>query len=314
MIPNVYSISDALTLRVCRTEKFKAGMLSVSAVLPIERDKTWLTSLLLSVIKRGTERYPTLEALNRRLDYLYGTDIAIRNFYRGDCQVIGFSAEFLEGAYLPEGETLIPELLEIVAQMLFCPLTDENGLLLARYVESEKQVQCDAIRALKNNPRSYASEHFREVFYENEPCGASLYGTEEEVMAVTPQQLTAHWQDLLSTLSLDCFYVGATEPALVCDALSQTVGKALSKEAVRIDTPIPCKVVRTAERVRRVEEQLEVGQGHLLIGFRTGCSIRDLYSGEPYLRFICRVVFPPNNAASPLERILANPASSTPRS
>lgn len=70
MIPSVYSVSDALTLRVCRTEKFKAGMLSISAVLPIEREKVWLTSLLLSVLKRGTEKYPTLEAINRRLDYL----------------------------------------------------------------------------------------------------------------------------------------------------------------------------------------------------------------------------------------------------
>lgn len=275
MIPSVYSVSDALTLRVCRTEKFKAGMLSISAVLPIEKEKVALTSLLLSVLKRGTERYPTLEAINRRLDFLYGTDVALRNFYRGDCQVIGFSVELIEGQYLPDGRGLLADALEIVREMLFHPLTDESGCLLSRYVESEKQLQCDAIRSLKNNPRAYATERFRSFFYENEPCGASLYGTEEEIMAVTPALLTVHWKDLLSRLSLDCFYVGSQDPAELCDVLSDTLGRELSDGAKRIATPIPSRVIPQATEVRRVDEELEVGQGHLLMGFRTGTSIRD---------------------------------------
>lgn len=299
MIPSVYSVSDALTLRVCRTEKFKAGMLSISAVLPIEREKVWLTSLLLSVLKRGTEKYPTLEAINRRLDYLYGTDIALRNFYRGDCQVIGFSVELVEEQYLPEGKGLLADALEIVSEMLFHPLTDEKGLLLSRYVESEKQLQCDAIRSLKNNPRAYANERFRAFFYENELCGASLYGTEDEIMAVTPEQLTVHWRSLLSGLSLDCFYVGNQTPESLCRILSDTVGRELAEGAKGIATPIPTKVIPRAECVRRVDETLEVAQGHLLLGFRTGKSIRD---PENY----ANVVFNELLGASPTSKLFMN--------
>ena len=145
MIPQVYSITDALTLRVYPTEKFKAGLLTMSVALPIHKERVWLTSLLLAVLRRGTEKYPTLEAINRRLDYLYGTDLSIRNFYRGDCQVIGFAAEYPEAVYLPGGEDLTRDILDVMCQILFCPQTDEQGLLLARYVESEKQVLADAI-------------------------------------------------------------------------------------------------------------------------------------------------------------------------
>lgn len=299
MIPSVYSVSDALTLRVCKTEKFKAGMLSISAVLPIEKEKVALTSLLLSVLKRGTERYPTMEAINRRLDYLYGTDVALRNFYRGDCQVIGFSVELVEAQYLPEGKGLLADALEIVSQMLFHPLTDASGCLLPRYVESEKQLQCDAIRSLKNNPRAYATDRFRSVFHENEPCGVSLYGTEEEIMAVTPEQLTVHWRELVSGLALDCFYVGNQDPAELCTTLADTLGRELSGDAKGIVAPIQSHVIPHADAVRRVDETLEVGQGHLLIGFRTGKSIRDPENYE-------NVVLNELLGASPTSKLFTN--------
>ena len=105
MTPELVFDTDALKLRVCRTKKFKAGLLSVSAVLPIEAESAPLTSLLLSVLRRGTEKYPSLEAINRRLDYLYGTELSIRNFYRGDYQIIGFSAELLDSRFLPSDTT-----------------------------------------------------------------------------------------------------------------------------------------------------------------------------------------------------------------
>ena len=145
--PIVTRISDGIVLRVLKTDRFKAGMLSVSVVLPIDRKKTPLTSLLLSVLRRGTEKYPSLALLNQRLDYLFGTGLSIRNFYRGDCQIIGFSADLLDASYLPAGEDLTEGVVDLIEQILFHPLLDENGLLLEKYVESEKQVQIDAIRA-----------------------------------------------------------------------------------------------------------------------------------------------------------------------
>ena len=105
-----------LSLCVLPTDKFKAGLLSLSAVLPIDRDKTPMTTLLLSVLLRGCQKFPSLEAINRRLDYLFGTELSIRNFYRGDVQVIGFTAELLDAAYLPESDP-IEEILEVVDQI-----------------------------------------------------------------------------------------------------------------------------------------------------------------------------------------------------
>jgi predicted Zn-dependent peptidase len=271
MIPNVYSVNDAISLRVVSTDKFKTGMLSASAVLPIRREDVWLTSLLLSVLRRGTDKYPTLEALNRRLDFLYGTELSIRNFYRGDNQIIGFSAELLDNAYLPNGEDLLSGVIEIMDQILFHPLLDENGFLLSRYVESEKQMQCDAIRAMKNQPRAYAADRCREILYATEACGAPIYGTEEQVMAVTAEQLTSHWKNLLKQLHLDCFYVGRADAETLCAALRKTSCNVLSGIAAA-PVALP-RALPSVSRVKRVDESLDVTQGHLIMGFNVGAVI-----------------------------------------
>ncbi|MBQ8309653.1 MAG: insulinase family protein, partial [Clostridia bacterium] len=278
MIPKVISVGEHITLRLCQTEKFKAGMLSLSLVLPIARESTYLTSLLLSVLLRGTEKYPSISALNRRLDYLFGTELSIRNFYRGDAQIIGLSADLVDDAYLPEGdagESLLRGALEVIAQILFHPVTDENGLLDARYVESEKQLQCDTIRAQKNHPHSYATDRCRAYMYENEPCGVPIYGTEEDVMCVTPELLTAHWKRICEGMHLHCFYVGGTDECTLRDALQDALAPTLDATVGR---PLPSVIAQSSPDrcgMRYHEESLPVGQGQLVMGFRTGVTVRD---------------------------------------
>ena len=297
MKPTITAQNDALTLRVLKTDKFKAGMLSLSAFLPIDRDSAYLTSLLFSVLMRGTEKYPSLEAINRRLDYLYGTDLVLRNFYRGDLQIVGFAAELLDTAYLPDGDSTA-DVLEVVEQILFHPLRDENGLLLEKYVESEKKLQCDSIRSLKNNPRVYANEQMRGLLYAGQPCGVPIYGTIEELMAVTPELLTAHWKRLTETLTLDCFYVGSMDENALWEQLCATVGKYTRRRSTAL--PCACAPIPVRETVQAVCEEIDAGQSQLLMSWRSDKTLNseghaarmvlnELFGGSPVSRLFVHV-------------------------
>lgn len=279
------NLGKNMTLRFCQTPKFKTEMLSLSAVLPIEGQKPYMTSLLLSVLLRGTESCLDISALNRRLDYLFGTELSVRNFYRGDAHVFGLCANVLGKDYLPadaaERETLLCEVVKIMREVFFNPVLDENGLLCARYVESEKQLQCDAIRAKKNHPQSYAMDRCRKLTFDKEPCGTPLYGTEEEVMAVTPEALTAHWHCICQNLSLHAFYVGASEANEVVAALQEglQLGDALAQPMQKGTEPsIPLTdvsklVPRSVEQ--RVCEDLPVHQSALVMCMRTPAAVQD---------------------------------------
>ena len=284
MIPTELRLSPNLSLRLCQTEKFKTEMLSLSAVLPIEGQKPYMTSLLLAVLLRGTESYPDISAINRRLDYLFGTELSVRNFYRGDAQVFGLCANVLGREYIPDGtaerETILCEVIKMMHEVFFSPVLDENGLLLSHYVESEKKLQCDAIRAKKNHPQSYAMDACRKLMFDKEPCGTPLYGTEEEVMAVTPEELTAYWKELYQNLSLHAFYVGATDTDSVIDALTKGLGtKEIQVEKIEENAPsIPLTSVASISHrqgEQRVCEDLPVHQSALVMGLRTPAAVQD---------------------------------------
>ena len=284
MIPIELQLGKKLTLRLCQTEKFKTEMLSISAVVPICEQKPYMTSLLLSVLLRGTESYPDISALNRRLDYLFGTELSVRNFYRGDAQVFGLCANILGKEYLPddapERQTLLCDVVEIMREVFFAPALDENGLLRAHYVESEKQLQRDAIRAKKNHPQSYAMDRCRKLMFDSEPCGIPLYGSEEEVMAVTPEELTAYWKELYQNLSLHAFYVGASDTDSVIAALEKGLGmEKIAAEPIEKNTAtIPLTDVASIPRREgevRVCEDLPVQQSALVIGLRTPAAVQN---------------------------------------
>ena len=285
MTPIELRLCPTLSLRLCQTEKFKTEMLSLSAVLPIEGQKPYMTSLLLSVLLRGTKSYPDISAINRRLDYLFGTELSVRNFYRGDAQVFGLCANVLGKEYLPDGtaerEQLLSQVVDVMREIFFSPALDEDGLLCANYVESEKQLQCDAIRAKKNHPQSYAMDACRKLMFDKEPCGTPLYGTEEEVLAVTPAELTAHWKTICQNLSLHAFYVGASNTDSVTLALEAGLQiEGLKAEPIQKGSPATIPLTDVSKLTcrrneQRVCEDLPVHQSALVIGMRTPAAVQD---------------------------------------
>ena len=266
MIPKTVNVRERMTLRYCQTEKFKSETLSLNIALPLVRER-YLTTLLFSVLCRGCEKYPTQAQINRLLDHLWGAAFSARDFTVGETQVVGFSSDFVGASYLPKGgEEILSEMLTLMREVLFCPVL-ENGLLSSHYVESEKRILCDSIRAKKNSPRAYAFERCAELMHGDDPIGLSSLGTVEEVESVTPEILTAHWKYILENVCISFFYLGARDEGDVVSALERVFGETLAgRGAERACTvyaePLP------ARECNRHEESLPVTQGQLIMGFR----------------------------------------------
>ena len=275
--------------------RFKTEYLSLSAIRPIDREEVAMTSLLLSVLRRGTKCYPSLQSINRRLDALYGVELSIRNFYRGNYQVVGFSLDFLGARHLPDRHVPLTEALEVVCQILFHPLLDEQGLLTASFVEDEKRYQQDVIRSMKNNPAGYAMDRCQSLFYGDEPCGAPIYGSVEEVEAITPERLTAHWKKLVAEFVPTCFFIGSTDEEELRDALGKTVWKHLGhlQKKKIADSFTPVEAIERAS----LTEDFPSCQSHLCVGLSTGILLgdRDYYAAQVYNELLL--------GASPVSRL-----------
>ena len=262
--------AGGIRLHVLTERRFKTARISVFFVLPADKLDSPLRTLLFGVLRRGSEGYPRLAILNRRLDELYGTTLPILNFLQGDNQVLSFTAEMLEGAYVPvsnrDGVDILDGTIELFSQLVLHPLLDADGTLRAEAVAQEKTALIDNIRADKNDTRTYAANRLRQIMCEGEPYGIPLAGTVETVENMTPDAVTAAWRALLTEARCEVFYVGQADADTVCERWDRHFGTDLApvgRAATTVTHPIP-------EKPQTVEETLAVSQGKLCMGFATG--------------------------------------------
>lgn len=126
--------------------------------------------------------------------------------------MVGFSADFLKDAFLPEkGENLLNSVSALLFDILFDPLI-ENGAFRESYVAGEKADLINAIGAKINNKAAYAKERCTEIMFGARPYGISELGTAEEVRTATSKQIYERYKQLVETAPIEIFFNGE------CDA------------------------------------------------------------------------------------------------
>ena len=79
-----FEISKGINIRILKTEKFKTNSISLYLHLPLERETVTKAALLPRVLKRGTEKYPSLTELSKRTEELYGASVGLGIVKKGD--------------------------------------------------------------------------------------------------------------------------------------------------------------------------------------------------------------------------------------
>lgn len=254
-------------LTTIQTDKFKSATLSATFLTPLTKETAAVNALVPYVLRRGTERYPTMGAVSVKLEELYGgaLDPAVRK--RGETQCIGLMGSFLNDAFALEPGSNLKEAAGLLEEMLLHPVT-ENGIFREEYVSGERDKLVQAIRARVNDKRQYAMLRLLQEMCRDERYGVDALGSEEAMGAATAQSAWEAYQGLLKHARLHLFYcgtAGAEEVKAVLMGLMEAV-HALQSEAA----PLSCAVYDKPQRSETVVEPMDVAQGKLALGFRTG--------------------------------------------
>ena len=279
LFPGVY-------LRSIHTDKFKSAYLSVTLMTRLSAECAGVNALVPYVLRRGTAVHPDMESVSAALDELYGGAIEPAVRKKGETQCVGFVASFLDDAYTLNGETIIESAANLMGELLLKPLT-EQGVFAAAYVEGEKANLIDRIRAQINDKRTYATHRLIREMCEGEDYGVDKLGSEAVVERVTPDTLWDAYQTLLKDAAVEIYYCGSADPDVVEGALK----KAFSALPVNPDREEPnCEVrIHAGTEPRVVEEAMDVTQGKLAMGFRTGGV--SVWSEEFPAMLLCNSVF-----------------------
>ena len=254
-------------LRTVHTNKFKSAYLSITLMAPLAPETAAANALVPSVLRRGTAVHPDMESLSAALDQLYGGAIEPAVRKKGETQCVGFVASFLDDAYALEGEKILEPAANLLGEVMLKPYT-RDGAFDPDYTAGEKANLLDRIRGQINDKRTYATHRLTQLMCGEEAFGVDKLGDEAHVEAITPASLWQRYQELLGEAAVEVYYCGSAEPARV-EAAMRAALAGLPVNEERLDPD--CEVrISAGPEPRVIEEAMDVTQGKLAMGFRTG--------------------------------------------
>ena len=267
-------LMPGVRMTAVHTNKFKSSHFGVTLLTSLDREHAAQNALLGWVLRRGSRTHPDMQAISAALDELYGGVVEPLVTKKGETQCVGFVASFLDDAYALKGEPILEQAAQLLGELLLHPCT-HDGVFKEEYVESERSNLIDRIRAQMNDKRQYSMSRLAREMCRDEAFGVDKLGDEEHARTITPATLWQRYQELLSTARVELYYCGSAEPERVEQAMIQAFADLPINE--NREQPV-CQVRAKADKSgpRIVEESLDVTQGKLAMGFRTGgISARD---------------------------------------
>lgn len=255
-----------VTLTALQTDKFKSSCLSLTMFTPMDRATVTANALLPSVLRRGTREHPDTQSLSAALDELCGGTLEVRVRQQGELQGIGFIGSFLDDAFSPDGTAILEPAAALLGELLLCPAV-ENGAFRADYVAGEGKNLADRIRAQINEKRQYSIKRLTEQMCADEPYGLDKLGFADEATSITAEQLWQRYQQFLRTAPIHLYYCGSA-PA---ERVEQALKAALATLPERAVEALPAAgEEKPVGQVRYFDEAMDVTQGKLVLGWRTG--------------------------------------------
>ena len=194
-----------------------------------------------------------------------------------------FYLEAISEEFLPEKEELAKKCIEILLDIIFNPLIENNGFK-EEYVESEKNNLKQIIESKIDNKRTYSLERCVEEMFNDEPYGLYKYGYVEDLDKLTPQNLYEYYKQLINQCKIDIFVSNT-----ITNMASNTTNDSESNEKINniIEQNDIIKNLKEREPIyvksnennnqessqeKVVEEHMQVGQGNLVIGLKVNAN------------------------------------------
>ncbi|WP_342430621.1 pitrilysin family protein [Neobacillus sp. FSL H8-0543] len=257
------------TLHLVKTEKYKTNTIVWKMKAPLSREDVTKRALLPHVLQSSTSKYPTTTALRSYLDELYGATLFIDLAKKGEYHIISFSLEIANEKFLSNPSPLLKKGFELLAEVLTNPQISDNAFD-NQTIDKEKRTLKQRIQSVYDDKMRYSNVRLLEEMCKDEPYALQVNGQEEDVEAITAENLYDYYKKVLLEDEMDLFVIG--------DIMEDEVIN-YANELLTFDNRTPKTLIQTdvikKEQVHEVKEQEDVKQGKLNIGYRTNIRYGD---------------------------------------
>ena len=259
-------IKEGIKIHFIKTNKFKTNLFAIFLTVPLDRKNITQNALIPAVLRMGTANLKSQEDISIELENMYGATLDGGVEKTGDNQIIKFYLETLNDNFLPEQEDLSKRAIELILDVVFNPLK-ENNTFKKEYVDSEKKTIQRLIEGKIDNKDMYAYTRCIEEMYKDKPYGLYKYGYIEDLSKINETNLYQSYINLLNESKIDIFISGNFENNEIIDTIKENINIKNLKE--REDKHvINTEETEKKEKVetKQIEESKDVTQGKLVIG------------------------------------------------
>jgi predicted Zn-dependent peptidase len=249
------------------TPKFKTITLVLYVHRPLGEEATKL-ALLPQVLRRGCRGFPDMRKIVLFLEGLYGASMGADVAKVGERHLLSFRFEVVNDRFAPQRIGALEKALGFLWRIFSQPVV-RRGALDGDYVAQEKENLRRVIEGMINERMAYAVERCVQEMCRGERYARYEYGKLEEVEPITPAELARLHARVLVEAPADLFIVGDVDPGRAAREAARSFR--FRKRSVRQPPPTEVRAA-PADGLREVTEKLDVEQGKLVLGCRTGIT------------------------------------------
>ncbi len=271
------------------TDKFKSNLLTISISTNLNKETAYKNALIPMILYAGSEKYPSINAITKRMQELYGAELGMYTCTLAEVQSNVLSCVYTEPSYAPEYPELENDILDTVFDILKNPLLqDYDGKkgFNEEIFNTERENRNEQIRSYTNDKDSLAQKRCMEIMFENEPMSVFVYGNEEDGNELSPTILYDYFKnEYLKKHTVRIFYSGKNYPKKLTELAIEFFG---GQDRAELNESYVYTGDISPDNVKKVEEKQNVMQGKLFMGFRTNTPP---LSEDYYAVALCDAIF-----------------------
>ena len=265
-------LGGGVTLGRVTDKKFKCCSVKIAFITKNTYDATAKNALLFSVLATSNAKHPSRLDLAEETEGLYGTYLSAFSAKSGDMICSGLSCAFISDVNTIGKEIISTKAVQLMLDCLFEPHL-EDGLFNEEIFSQKQKELSDSIAASVNNKRAYAIREARKVIFKDEPAMYSDYGSPDDALSVTRQDLLDYYKMLRETAAIEISISGDGTTA-ECEALIKKAFEPFTKRAVapvrfRSNSPLKPEPVFAGEDAR-------INQSKMVMAFKS--DYEDIYT------------------------------------
>ena len=196
-----------IAVHFIQSKKFKTNKITMRFTAPLSLDLISGRMLSASMLETANKSFPTAQILRKYLAALYGADLSTHAYRRGQSHLVDVSLTYVRDEFLSKKNVLTSQILELLYQVIFNPLSDEEGFE-KNVFEIEKKQLLARLESELEDPFFFAHKELDHLFFQEESMQLVPKDLISRITEETSKTSYSSFQKMLKEDRIDLFFLG----------------------------------------------------------------------------------------------------------